>query len=493
MNATHTTPTPYTFGDLLIGGRWQAGSAGTQFKDTDPYTGKTLIEVPEASVADTTTAFDIAAQSQRAWAEAMPGERAEVLRRAVAILDARHAEIVDWLIWESGSTRLKAEIEWSAVRSIILEASTLPTRAWGRIIPGDIPGKENRIYRKPVGVVSVISPWNWPLHLSSRAMAPALALGNAVVLKPASETVVTGGLLLGKIMEEAGLPPGVLSVVAGDIRVIGDPFVLHPASRVLSFTGSTPVGRRIAGLAVTGDALKKVQLELGGNNPLVILDDADLEQAVDLAVVGRFLHQGQICVSANRIIVQGALHDRFVDAFVERVKGLKYGNPNDADTIVGPLISQRQVDSVTRMIAQARADGAVQRVGGETEGLVVPPHVFTNITGDVRLGRDEIFGPVAPVIRAANEADALRIANDTEFGLSGAVVTRDFERGARFAQQIEAGMTHVNDMPAVDMANMPFGGEKSSGLGRFGAEGLIGEFTTEHWISVQHTRRQFPF
>ncbi|MEM5299723.1 aldehyde dehydrogenase family protein [Burkholderia sp. JPY481] len=484
---------PYVFGELLIDGRWQAGSAGTLYKDVNPYTGETLLEVAEASVADVDAAYAAASRTQAAWAATLPGERAEVLRRAAAVLDVRHAEVVDWLIRESGSTRLKAEFEWGAVRSIILEASTLPTHVWGRIMPGDIPGKENRIYRKPIGVVSVISPWNWPLHLSSRAVAPALALGNTVVLKPASETVVTGGLLLGKILEEAGLPPGVLNIVTGDNRVIGDPFVLHPASRVISFTGSTAVGRRIAGLAATGVTLKKAQLELGGNNPLVILDDADLEQAVDLAVVGRFLHQGQICVSANRIIVQDALYDRFIEAFVERVKHLKYGDPNDADTIVGPLVSRRQLDSVTRMIAEAHEDGAVQLVGGTPEGLVVPPHVFTNITDKVRLGRDEIFGPVAPVIRVSGEQDALLLANDSEFGLSSAVVTRNLARGEHFAQQVEAGMTHINDLPAVDMANMPFGGEKNSGLGRFGAEGLIAEFTTEHWISVQHIRRQFPF
>lgn len=314
-----------------------------------------------------------------------------------------------------------------------------------------------------------------------------------MVLKPARETIVTGGLLLGKLFEEAGLPPGVLSVVSGDNQVIGDPFVLNSASRVISFTGSTAVGRRIASLAATGPVLKKAQLELGGNNPLVVLDDADIELAVDLAVVARFLHQGQICVSANRIIVDGKIFDRFVDAFVERVKSLKYGNPDASDTVIGPLVSRRQLSSVMGIVKQAIDQGAIRHVGGAPEGLVVPPHVFTGIGADVQLGKDEIFGPIAPVIRAADEADALRIANDTEFGLTGAVVTRNVDRGARFASQVQAGMTHVNDVTAVDLANMPFGGEKNSGLGRFGAEGVIDELTTEHWISVQHTRRQFPF
>ncbi|WP_426231673.1 aldehyde dehydrogenase family protein [Pararhizobium sp. DWP3-4] len=484
---------PYNFGALLIDGRWRPGAAGTSFLDINPYTGDTLLEVAQADIADIDAAFASATRAQRDWAAALPSERAEVLRRAAAILDVRHAEVVDWLIRESGSVRIKAELEWAAARAIILEASTLPSHSWGRIIPGDIAGKEHRIYRVPVGVVSVISPWNWPLHLSSRAVAPALALGNAVVLKPASETVVSGGLLLGKVFEEAGLPAGVLNVVSGDNRVIGDPFVLHAASRVISFTGSTAVGRRIGGLAMTGVTLKKVQLELGGNNPLVVLGDADLEQAVNIATFGRFLHQGELCVSINRIIVEDALHDRFVEAFVERVKGLKYGDPNAPDTAIGPIISQRQFDGLQTMIANARADGATERVGGEPQGLLLPPHVFTNVTDKVRLGKDEIFGPVVPVLRARDEAEALRMANNTEFGLSSAVVTRDQARGERFAHQVEAGMTHINDLPAVDLPNMPFGGEKNSGLGRFGASGVVEDFTTEHWISVQHTPRQYPF
>lgn len=486
-------PARYGFGALLIGGKWRSGAAGTTFRDVNPFTGETLLEVGEASVADIDAAFITAAAAQRDWAATTPGLRAEVLRRAVTIIDSRRSEIVEWLIHESGSVRIKAELEWQAARAIIAEAATLPARAWGRIIPGDIPGKEHRIYRVPVGVVTVISPWNWPLHLSSRSVAPALALGNAVVLKPAAETVVSGGLLLGKIFEEAGLPEGLLSVVVGDNRLIGDPLVLHPASRTISFTGSVRVGRRIAGLAATGPSLKKTALELGGNNPLVIIDDADLQQAVNVAVFGRFFHQGEICVSANRIIVEQGIHDRFVEAFVERVKGLQYGDPSDPKTAVGPIISRRQLDGLQKMIADAHADGATMRVGGRATGLVLPPHVFTNVTEKVRLGRDEIFGPIAPVVRARDEEEALRIANDTEFGLSSALLTGDLARGERLAQRMEAGMTHINDLPAVDLANMPFGGEKNSGLGRFGATAMIEEFTTEHWISVQREPRTYPF
>ena len=483
----------YSFNEMFIGGRWRSGSGKTSVVDKDPFTGATLTEFAGANVADVDEAFKSAAAAQTEWADATPSERAEVLRTAAGILDERHEEIVSWLIRESGSVRMKAELEWGAVRAIILEASTLSTRMFGRIIPGDIKGKEHRIYRKPVGVVSVISPWNWPFHLTSRVAIPALALGNTVVVKPASETPVTGGLLLGKILEEAGLPSGALNVVFGDVREIGDPFVMHSASRVISFTGSTGVGRRVGELAVKGPTLKKAMLELGGNNPLVILADADLDQAVKAAVVGRFLHQGELCVSSNRIIVESPLYDEFVDRFSARVEKLKFGNPNDADTVIGPIINKRQLDGLTAMIAEAHADGAHQRVGGAPEGLVLPPHVFENITAAVKLGRKEIFGPIAPVIRAADEADALSKANDTEFGLSSAVFSSDLNRAERFAQRMQAGMTHINDMTAVDLANMPFGGEKESGLGRFGADGLIHDLTTEQWISVQHTPRLYPF
>ncbi|MBD8880855.1 aldehyde dehydrogenase family protein [Rhodanobacter sp. 7MK24] len=494
MNQRESTGTvAYEFGNLFIGGVWRAGTAGSVYKDLDPYTGETLVEVPQASVEDVDEAFKSAARAQQAWAHTSPSERSALLHRAAAILDARHEEIVSWLIRESGSVRLKAEAEWTAVRAIIMEAATLPTHVWGRIIPGDISGKEHRIYRKPVGVVTVISPWNWPMHLSSRVLAPALALGNAVVLKPAAETVVSGGLLLAKIFEEAGLPPGVLSVITGSNQLIGDPLVLHPLSKVISFTGSSPVGRRIASLAVTGPTLKKVQLELGGNNPLIVLDDAELERAVDIAVFGRFLHQGELCVSANRLIVHQAIYDRFVDAFVERVRALKFGNPNLPDTAVGPIINQRQLSRLLQMIVQARSDGSIMRVGGPAEGLVLPPHVFLNVSLSDSLGRDEIFGPIAPIIKVRDEDEAVAVANDTEYGLSSAIVTQELARAERLAQRIEAGMTHINDAPAVDLANMPFGGEKNSGLGRFGAMGLIEEFTTEHWVSVQRGHRDYPF
>jgi aldehyde dehydrogenase (NAD+) len=484
---------PYEFGDLYIAGKWRPGRAGTTLKIANPFNQAPLAEIPEATVADVDAAFQAAAGAQRGWASLLPVQRADVMRRAAQIMEWRHEEIVNWLIRESGSVRIKAEMEWQTVRSIVLESSTLPSRLGGRILNGDFPGKENRIYREPVGVVAVISPWNWPMHLSTRSIMPALALGNAVVTKPANETPITGGLLFAKILEEAGLPAGVLNIVVGPSKSIGDPFVLHPIPRVVSFTGSTGVGRHIGQLAISGPMIKKALLELGGNGPLLILDDADLEVAAHLATISKFLHQGQICMIANRIIVMDKIHDAFVERFVERVRGLKVGDPNDIKTVIGPIINRKQFTKLLAMVEAAKAQGARQLLGESSSGLMLPPQIFDQVTSAMALCQNEIFGPIAPIIRVKTEAEAIAVANDTEAGLSSAVITSDLGRGSRVAHQIKAGMTHINDSIAIDMPTMPFGGEKNSGLGRFGTEGVIDSFTTEHWISVQLTAPQYPF
>jgi aldehyde dehydrogenase (NAD+) len=367
----------------------------------------------------------------------------------------------------------------------MIEAASMPATVQGHIIPVDKPGKEARVYKKPVGVVGVISPWNFPLHLSNRSVAPALALGNGVVLKPSNDTPVTGGLLLAKIYEEAGVPPGLLNVVVGSSSTIGDAFSRHPVPRVLTFTGSTPVGRHIARIAGESPLLKRIGLELGGNAPLVVLDDADLGKAVECALIGRFIHQGQICMSTNRIIVDNSIYDRFVEAYTEAARTVKFGDPNEPDTFVGPLCNDSQVRNVLNSIAQARAAGFREQLSGGVEGRVVPPHVFSDVTNDSDFARHEIFGPVAPLIRASDETEALAFANDTEFGLSSAVFTQNEARGLAFAQQIEAGMTHINDITIHDYPNVMFGGEKNSGLGRFNGKWIVEEFTTDHFISIQ--------
>jgi aldehyde dehydrogenase (NAD+) len=492
MATENSAPARYDeFDTMPIAGTWRAGRAGKTATDTDPYTGETLTEIPLANADDLDEAYARAQQAQRDWVRRLPSERADVMRRAAGIMADRKDEIVEWHIRESGAAAPAAEFEYAITLRDFHEASSYPYRVEGRILPADIEGKESRVYRRPVGVVAVISPWNVPMHLSNRSVAPALALGNAVVLKPAGDTPVTGGLLLAKVYEEAGLPEGLLSVVIGSGSDIGDAIVSHPVPRVVSFTGSTPVGKGIAQKA----GLKKLSLELGGNGPLVVLDDADLGYAVDAAVFGKFFHQGQVCMITNRIVLDASVHDEFVDRYVERVRGLKAGNPMDSDTVIGPIINAKQLEGIQDKVAQAREDGAEQLLGGDPSGpigSVLPPHVLLG-TNDVATARQEVFGPVVTIIRARDEADALAIANDTEYGLSSAVFTEDAQRGVEFALRVEAGMTHVNDSPLNDENNTAFGGEKESGLGRFGGEWAIEEFTTDHWVSVQHTKRRFPF
>ena len=476
-----------------IAGEWQSGQDDSVNTDTNPYNGDTLVEIQQATSEQLDEAYQAATTAQKEWAQKTPAERSAVMYKVVNVLDQRKDEIIDWLTKESGSTRIKAMVEFSSARSITLEAATFPNRVHGEIRPSNTPGKEHFIYREPIGVVAVISPWNFPLHLTQRSIAPALALGNAVVLKPASDTPITGGLLLAKIFEEAGLPKGLLNVVVGAGSEIGDAIVTHEIPSLVSFTGSTSVGKHIGELANGGDYIKQVALELGGNSPFVVLKDADIEQAVKAAAFGKFLHQGQICIAINRIIVEDEIYDDFVERFLAHVKTLKVGDPSQEDTAVGPIINKKQVDSLKEKIASAQKSGANMILSGEIKGQVVPPHIFTEVTRDMDLSCNEVFGPLVGIIRAKDEDDALSIANDSMYGLSSAVFTADMQKGLRFARGIRAGMTHINDISVNDESNVPFGGEKNSGIGRFNGEWVLEEFTRTHWISMQHKPRQYAF
>ncbi|BDI20500.1 aldehyde dehydrogenase (plasmid) [Nostoc cf. commune SO-36] len=487
------SPVPYTgFDRLFIGGRWVTGRSEHKLQPINPYSRDVIIEIPAADKRDLEDAYQEAQRTQVAWAEALPSERSLIMRRAADIMDARREEMISWSIREAGSPRKKAMLEWKAARDVMEQAVSAPYGAQGRILPSDIPGKESRVYRRPVGVVAVVSPWDFALNLANRSIAPALALGNAVVLKPPSNTPVTGGLIFAKIFEEAGLPAGVFSVVAGSASEIGDAFVSHPIPRVITFTGSTKAGRHIGELTMTSPIMKRASLELGGNNPLVVLDDADLELAVKAAVFGKFLNSGQICMSINRLIVDERVHDEFVNRFVDRVRNLKIGDPNQADTDIGPIINEAQLNSHIKHIQKAHQESARQLLGGNPDGLMLPPHVFVDVNNQMSVAREEMFGPIASIIKVRNEAEALQVANDTEYGLSSAVFTRDEGRGLRFARSMQAGMTHINDQTVNDLANAPFGGEKNSGIGRFGGDWAIEEFTTDHWITVQQAPRTYP-
>ncbi|MEV4557562.1 aldehyde dehydrogenase family protein [Kitasatospora sp. NPDC049285] len=474
-----------------IDGQWRPGTGSWDIVDLDPYTGEKLASFTVATADEVDQAYRAAERAQKVWARQSPYERRLVFERALRVIEQREAEILQVMTVELGGTLLKSAFELGLCRDMLRESMALAMRAEGKILPSPVPGKENRLYRLPVGVVGVISPFNAPVFLSLKAVAPALALGNGVVLKPHQDAPVSGGTLLAKIFEEAGLPAGLLNVVLTDIAEIGDAFLEHPVPKVISFTGSDAVGRHVA--TVAASHFKRTVLELGGNSALVVLDDADVDYAVDAAVASRFLHQGQICMAANRILVDRSLFAEFSEKFTAKVSSLRAGDPGEPETQLGPLINTAQAESVTAEVARAIAAGARPLLHGSTVGTLVHPTVLTDIPEDAPILRREVFGPVALLIPFDGEEEAVRIANDTPFGLSGAVHTADVERGVRFAQRIDTGMVHVNDGTIADEPLVPFGGEKNSGIGRLGGEATVDAFTTLKWISIQHERSQFPF
>jgi aldehyde dehydrogenase (NAD+) len=474
-----------------IGGEWRPGTGSWDIIDFDPYDGEKLASITIATVDEVDEAYRAARDAQREWADVNAYARRAVFEKALRVVEEREQEIAEVIIAELGGTRLKAGFELHLAKEFLRESIQLALRPEGRIIPSPVEGKENRLYRVPVGVVGVISPFNFPFLLSLKSVAPALALGNGVVLKPHEDTPVTGGTLVAKIFEEAGLPAGLLNVVVTDIAEIGDAFVEHPIPKVISFTGSDKVGRHVA--TVAASHFKRVVLELGGNSALVVLDDADVDYAVDAAVFSRYVHQGQVCMAANRVLVDRSVRDEFTEKFVAKVKALKTGDPRDPGTVIGPVISSSQADALTAVVDQAIAQGATALVRGTTTGNLVGPSVLTGLPADSPLLQQEIFGPIAFLLPFDGEEEAVRLVNDTPYGLSGAVHTGDVERGVRFAQRIDTGMFHVNDGTVHDEPIVPFGGEKHSGLGRLGGESTVEAFTTQKWISIQHGRSRFPF
>lgn len=479
------------FTKMYIDGQWVDGASDKTIDNINPFTDEKLFSIRSADETDLDKAYEVAKEAQGEWAIMLPQERRALIERFAELTLQYKDDIIDWLVKESGSTRIKAEGEFAASMAIIKEASTFPFRMDGLIKPSIIPNKENRVYRKPLGVIGVISPWNFPFHLAVRSIVSALATGNTVVVKPATATPVTGGLLFASLFEEAGLPKGVLNVVVGRGSEIGDAIVEHPIPKLISFTGSTEVGKGIAEKA--GRLLKKTALELGGNNVFVVLDDADIDRAVESAVYSKFFHQGQICMSTNRILVAESIHDTFLERFNERVRALKFGNPNEADTQVGPLIDHDQIDRILDQIDKTVDAGATLHVGGKADGNVLEPTVLSGVTNDMPLAKNEIFGPVAVILSFKDDEEALRISNELPYGLSGAVHGSIY-RATEFARRVETGMIHVNDQSVNDEPHLPFGGEKDSGLGRFNGEWVLEEFTTLQWVSVMHERREYkPF
>jgi acyl-CoA reductase-like NAD-dependent aldehyde dehydrogenase len=479
---------------MYINGKWVDALDGERYDDDNPYTGEVFARVPAGKRADARRAIDAADAAFPAWSHTLPAERQALFLKAADILEKKRDEIVTILAEETGCTFGFAMFQSGFTPGLLREAAAQTHQAIGEIIPADLPGALYMAIRQPVGVVAGIAPWNAPLILSLRSICMPIAYGNTAVLKPSTESAAAGGVVIAQVFHEAGFPKGVLNLVTngpGKSGEIGDEFIEHPKVRRISLTGSAAVGRQLAEKA--GRHLKRVALELGGQNPLIILADADVDNAVNAAAFGGFLHQGQICMSTRRIIVEKSIAQDFTKKFVKKVSTFKVGNPKEPDTIIGPLINKHQFDEVKKSVEAAVRDGAKILCGGKSEGLCYYPTVLTNVKLHTPFSCEETFGPVVSVIEVANEEEAVAVANNTPYGLSASVFTRDLAKGMAIAERIESGIVHINDQTVNDEPQVPFGGMKDSGWGRFGGKAALEEFTELRWVSMQRTPRQFPF
>jgi len=479
---------------MYANGEWVGALDSEVYDDLNPYTGEVFARVPSGKRADARRAIDAAVAAFPAWSHTLPAERQALFLKAADILEKKQNEIVTILAEETGCTFGFAMFQAHFTPGLLREAAAQVHQVNGEIIPADLPGAFHMAIRQPVGVVAGIAPWNAPLILSLRSICLPIAYGNTAILKPSTESAVAGGSVIAEVFHEAGFPKGVLNLVTngpGRSNEIGDEFIENPKVRRISLTGSSAVGRQLAEKA--GRYLKRISLELGGQNPLIILRDADVDYAVNAAAFGGFLHQGQICMSTRRIIVEKPVVQEFIKKFVQKVSTFKVGNPKEPNTIIGPLINKQQFDQVKKSVDAAVRDGAKILCGGKSEGLCYYPTVLTNVKPGTPFSCEETFGPVISVIEVKDEEEAVAIANDTMYGLSAAVFTRDFSKGLAIAERIESGIVHINDQTVHDEPQVPFGGMKDSGWGRFGGKAALEEFTELRWISMQRTPRQYPF
>jgi benzaldehyde dehydrogenase (NAD) len=475
--------------DAFLGG-WRPGT-GDDHETREPATGRPLLMLPQATTDDVARAAAAAADAQPAWAETNYAERAAILRRAAEIYEGHRAEIGTWTQRETGANHNKMHHEQNFAAGELHAAATIPIQPYGQLVPSVVPGRLSMLRRVPAGVIGAITPWNSPSVLGMRIVAPALALGNAVILKPDPQTPVCGGAMFEAVFREAGLPDGLLHVVLGGAAV-GEAIVTDPNVNRVSFTGSTTTGRRVGTLA--GGLLKRVSLELGGNNAFVVLDDADLEAAASAGAFASFQFQGQVCFATGRHIVHRSVAGDYVDLLTEKAKRLRLGDPYREDVDLGPIVNQRQLERVDGIVRRSVDAGAKVVVGGTHEGLFYRPTVLTDVTSDQAAWREEIFGPVAPVVVFDTDEEALALANDSEYGLTGAVYSRSISRGLALAQRFKSGMVHVNDQTVNDEATIPFGGMGASGNGaRFGGAANWDEFTEWQWVTVRDDARSFPF
>lgn len=481
---------PAHYQNKLFFGDWLAAQ-GPAYDATEPASGEKLFQLGMGTAADIDKAVLTAKAAQEEWGDLPFDQRAQVFRKAAELLQ-RHADtFIEWNVRECGSIYPKAQWELHATYEQLNMAAALPMQPDGMTYPSAMPGRRNTCRRIPIGVVGVIAPWNFPLLLAMRSVAPALAMGNAVVLKPDFHSGVTGGLLIARLFEEAGLPKGVLQVIPGD-GLAGDALVRHPESNMISFTGSTAVGKSIG--KICGEMLKKVALELGGNNAFVVLDDADLDAAASNGAWGAYLHQGQICMQAGRHFVHESVADAYITKLTERAKNLKVADPYRAEAAIGPLINLKQIERLDSIVKSSVEQGAECLTGGRGEGLFYHPTVLKDVTADMPAFSEELFGPVAPVVTFSSEDELVELIAKSPYGLTAAIHSASVSRAMQLAKRVKAGMIHINDQTVNNEFHVPFGGLGDSGnSGRFGGPANLDEFTELQWLSVMDKAIQYPF
>jgi len=478
--------------DLLIDGKTIPAAGGRSFERRNPLNDSVATKAAAASVEDARAAADAAAKAFPAWSALGPNERRALLNKAADALAAKTPEFIARMAAEIGATAGWAGFNAHLAAGMLREAAAMTTQIGGEVIPSDKPGCISMAVRQPVGVILGIAPWNAPVILGTRALAMPLACGNTVVLK-ASELCPGTHRLIAECLLEAGLPAGVVNVVTNapeDAAAVVEALIAHPAVRRVNFTGSTRVGRIIAETAARH--LKPVLLELGGKAPMLVLDDADLDEAVKAAAFGAFMNQGQICMSTERLVVDRKVADDFVGKFAAKANTLVAGDPHKGNTPLGAVVSREAVNKVQDLIKDAMGKGAKLVAGGRAEGAIMDAAVLDHVTPDMKIYYEESFGPVVCVVRAQDDEDAIRIANDTEYGLSAAVFSRNIPRAMNVARRIESGICHVNGPTVHDEAQMPFGGTKASGYGRFGGKAGIDQFTELRWITIETQPGRFP-
>lgn len=478
--------------ELLIDAKDVKASNGATYDRIDPVTGDVATTAAAATTSDVATAVESAHAAFKTWSKTGPTERRKLLLKAADIMDARANDFIQSMITETGATSGWGGFNVMISANVLREAAAITTQVGGEVIPSDKPDTLAMGIHKPKGVCVGIAPWNAPIILGTRAVAVAIACGNTVILK-ASELCPATHHLIGEVFQEAGFPAGVLNILSNDPKdapAIVNDLVSHPAVKHVNFTGSTRVGRIIGKLAA--EHLKPVLLELGGKAPLIVLDDADIDGAVNAAIFGAFMNQGQICMSTERLIVDAKVADEFCEKLAARAAQLPAGNPRD-EVVLGSLVNEAAAIKMDELIADAKAKGATVTAGGSRKGTIVEATVIDHVTAEMRIYNEESFGPVKSIIRVKDEAEAIRVANDTEYGLSSAVFTQNIQRGMRVADQIETGICHINGPTLADEPQMPFGGVKDSGYGRFGGKAALAEFTDLRWITIEDPKQLYPF